>query len=574
MVFGDDEAKPWKIEAGGKVFTPPKRTNPAPFDLSARRRVYNPSRVRYPLKRVGFQPGGKSSTENRGKGKFARISWDEALDIVSSELVRMKGTYGNSAIMTIASGHGSHGSVNSHGQILRVLNFWGGHTPMLRNPDSWEGWYWGSEHVWGFDRANGTPDQTDLLEDTMQNSDLLVFWSCDTEQSGLMAGQDKSQWLLWLKELGKKMVFISPDCNYTAATKGGKWIPIRPGTDAAMAAATAYQWIKEGTYDKDYVRTHGVGFDKWKDYVMGSEDGVPKTPEWAEDISGVRAYVIKALAREWASKKTALIIRLGAACRVPYSTEWARMMVYLQAMQGIGRPGVNVCAIATAGPVDARIKMPGKGVCNIDRAASSVPINPVKQAIYQTLVPQAITNPPIHWYGGKLWGPVEEQFIPFTYPLPGQSEVHMIWWDTVSNMTNWNNTNKWAEAYRSPSIQCAVAQAIFLENDALFGDIVLPLCTQVEREDFGYEGLLSGGRGTDFGNVVAVYMKQCIQPLYESKSDYEICRLVAERLGVEKEYSEGNTVGDWIRKLFDMSSLPEHISFEEFKEKGYYVFQL
>jgi len=62
-------------------------------------------------------------------------------------------------------------------------------------------------------------------------------------------------------------------------------------------------------------------------------------------------------------------------------------------------------------------------------------------------------------------------------------------------------------------------------------------------------------------------MKQCIKPLYESKSDYEICRLVAERLGVEREYTEGNTVEDWIRKLFNVSSLPEVVSFEEFKEK-------
>jgi len=86
--------------------------------------------------------------------------------------------------------------------------------------DSWEGWYWGGEHVWGYDWANGTPDQFDMLEDVMKYSDFLVFWSYDIEQSGWVGGQDKSQWLLWLKELGKKMVFISPDCSYTAATKG------------------------------------------------------------------------------------------------------------------------------------------------------------------------------------------------------------------------------------------------------------------------------------------------------------------------------------------------------------------
>jgi trimethylamine-N-oxide reductase (cytochrome c) len=95
----------------------------------------------------------------------------------------------------------------------------------------------------------------------------------------------------WLKELGKKMIFITPDLNFTAATKADKWIPIRPGTDAALASAIAYMWITEGTYDKEYVDTHGVGFDKWKEYVLGAEDGIPKTPEWSERITGVQAVV-------------------------------------------------------------------------------------------------------------------------------------------------------------------------------------------------------------------------------------------------------------------------------------------
>jgi molybdopterin guanine dinucleotide-containing S/N-oxide reductase-like protein len=576
IIFEGDEAKPWSIKVGDRVFTPPKRTNPAPYDLSVRRRVYNPKRVQTPLKRVGFKPGGKTNTDNRGKGEFVRISWDEALDIVCGELKRIKEVYGNSAILTIASGHGSHGFLNSHGNIQRVLNFWGGYTPMIRNPDSWEGWYWGGEHVWGFDMAMGTPDQVDMLEDVMQNSELLVFWSYDVEQSGFIGGQDKSQWLLWLKELGKKMVFISPDCNYTAATKGDKWIPIRPGTDAAMAASIAYLWITAGSYDKNYVYSHGVGFDKWKDYVLGNEDGIAKTPEWAEGITGVKSYVIKTLAKEWASKKTTLAIRFGAACRTPYSTEWARMMIYLQTMQGIGKPGVGICALANSAPIDFKIKIPDKVAARpmINRCARVVPKNPVKQSVYQTLVPQAILNPPIHWYGGRIWGPVEEQFVPFTQPMPGSSEIRMIWWDTVSNVANWNNTNKWTEAYRSPRIECGVAQTIFLENDALFADIVLPVCTQLEREDFGYEGHpYVMGRGSDVGNFVAVYMKPCVKPLYESKSDYEICRLVAERLGLENEYTEGNTVEDWIRGLFNASCLPELISFEEFKEKGYYVFK-
>jgi len=588
MVFKEDEAKPWSIKVGNRVFNAPKKAHGAPWDISVRRRVYNPDRVKYPLKRVGYEPGGKGSTENRGKGEFVRISWDEAMDIATDELNRMKETYGNSSILTIASGHESTGFLNGHGVIRRALRFWGGATSMIRNPDSWEGWYWGAEHVWGFDGSCGISSWMDLLEDTMQNSEMSIFWSYDLEQSGLIGGQDKSRWLLWLKELGKKMVFIAPDLNYTAGTKADKWIPIRPGTDAALASAIAYVWIDEDTYDDEYVHTHGVGFNKWKDYVVGNEDGIPKTPEWAESITGVRAPVTRALAREWASKRTHLAIRYGGACRTPYSTEWARMMVYLQTMQGLGKPGVNINPLASVAPIDTRLhtRMPFKGhgeSCMFDWIATVNPENPVKQTIHQPLVPEAICNPPVSWYGGKIGGPVEEQFVKFTYPAPGSSEIHMIWADTVSNVTNWNNTHRWMEAFRNPKIETIVAQSAFLENDALFADIVLPICTQLEREDFSYLGLLSirsrkdapwvEGRGCDVNNFIVIYMKKCIEPLYESKSDYEICRLVAKRLGVENEYTEGNTEEDWIRKLFESSLASEYTSFEEFKEKGYYVFK-
>ena len=156
-------------------------------------------------------------------------------------------------------------------------------------------------------------------EDTTANSQLSIFWSYDQEQSGWKNGQDHVRWLLWLKELGRKMIFISPDLNFTAATKADKWIPIRPGTDSALAAAIAYVWLKSGTYDKEYVKTHGVGFDKWEEYVTGVKDGVPKTPEWAENISGVAASVIRALAKEWAAKRPNYVSAMGlpAARRIP-----------------------------------------------------------------------------------------------------------------------------------------------------------------------------------------------------------------------------------------------------------------
>ena len=81
------------------------------------------------------------------------------------------------------------------------------------------------------------------------------------------------------------------------------------GTDTALAMAIAYVWITEDTYDKEYVAQRTIGFDEWKPYVLGETDGVPKTPEWAAEESGVEARVIRTLAREWAAKTTTLASR-------------------------------------------------------------------------------------------------------------------------------------------------------------------------------------------------------------------------------------------------------------------------
>ena len=142
--------------------------------------------------------------------------------------------------------------------------------------------------------------------------------------------------------IGKKQVFVCPDLNYSAAVHADKWIPILPNTDAALQLAIAYIWITEGTYDKDYVATHVVGFDKFSDYVMGKEDGIPKTPEWASGKCGVPEWTIKALAREWARQVTSTMHFYGGSyIRGPYSHEPARLEGCLLGMQGLGKPGVH-----------------------------------------------------------------------------------------------------------------------------------------------------------------------------------------------------------------------------------------
>ena len=106
------------------------------------------------------------------------------------------------------------------------------------------------------------------------------------------------------------MVFIDPFHNFTAAAMEGKWIAPRMGTDAAMAMAIAYVWITEGTYDKAYIETPtpSVSMDSKNTSLEKSTDS-PKRRKWAETESTVRARVIRALARQWAKKRTGIVRR-------------------------------------------------------------------------------------------------------------------------------------------------------------------------------------------------------------------------------------------------------------------------
>jgi trimethylamine-N-oxide reductase (cytochrome c) len=260
-------------------------------------------------------------------------------------------------------------------RFMNMLNY----TPVLDNPDSWEGWHWGATHSYGFYWRLGMPEQFDLLEDALKHTEMIVFWSNDPDTTrGTYGGQESAIWRVWLKEKGIKTVFIDPFFNYTAAAMDGTWLPPRPGSDTALAMAIAHVWITEGRYDKQYVAERTIGFDEFKQYILGlSDNGVAKTPEWAEKESGIPARKIRALAREWASKRTCLSSGCrggeGGACRTAYGTEWARVMVALQGMQGLGKPGVSIWGTTMGAPADSEIWFPayaepqgqmGKSMCS------------------------------------------------------------------------------------------------------------------------------------------------------------------------------------------------------------------
>ena len=291
MDFDDAvDASSWKIEARGQTFAPPRKTTYSVYTAGFKSMIYSDKRVMTPLKRVDFDPNGERNIQNRGVSGYEPISWDEATDIVVSEINRVKHEAGPAAICSSPSSHHMWGNVGyRHSTYFRFMNMMG-FTYADHNPDSWEGWHWGGMHMWGFSWRLGNPEQYDLLEDTLQNTEMIVFWSSDPEtNTGIYAAHESTVRRQWMKDLGIKMVFIDPFYNHTAGLIGDKWFSPRIGTDHALSFAIAYTWLDEGTYDKEYVATHAHGFDEWADYVLGKTDGVPKTCEWAEAESGVPA---------------------------------------------------------------------------------------------------------------------------------------------------------------------------------------------------------------------------------------------------------------------------------------------
>jgi anaerobic selenocysteine-containing dehydrogenase len=190
-----------------------------------------------------------------------------------------------------------------------------------------------------------------------------------------------------------------------------------------------------------------------------------------------------------------------------------------------------------------------------------------KQVIPKCLVHEAILKGEFSIYGsGYQILPTEDQFKKYVYPVPGCSPVHMIWTDAPCLTTCWNDGNSHVKAYRHPSIEFIVAQHPWMENDCLFADIILPSNTKYETEDIG-----EGTTGDQFESIFLE--NKCIEPIGESKSEYEIVCLIADKLGMLDKYTQGKSVQEWIKTGFEESGVPRAglCDWKEFKEKQYYV---
>ncbi|MBI5969195.1 MAG: molybdopterin-dependent oxidoreductase, partial [Deltaproteobacteria bacterium] len=238
-------------------------------------------RVLYPLKRaIGSR---------RGEGKFVRISWDEALDTIAEKMKEVREKYGIYSIITPFS---------PNENLERLFQFWGAGV---------EGWGWCSfdaQRLMGHIMA-GAPGwnyaefSSSSAADMLANSKIIILWGFDPTVQHHGPAHQFAWFIKLARERGTPVILFDPRYTGTAEVLADQWIPIKPGTDCAMFLAMADVVFREDLVDHEFVRkfVEPNGLERWKRYILGLEDGVEKTPEWAEKICAVPAMTIRELTR-------------------------------------------------------------------------------------------------------------------------------------------------------------------------------------------------------------------------------------------------------------------------------------
>ena len=496
-----------------------------------RQRVYAPDRIQYPLRRVG----------PRGKGEFERISWDEALDRVAGEIKRVKETYGPSAIL-LKTGGGDLTLVHGGGRIMeRLLNLFGGHTGTWGS-NSWEAATFASVVTYGTISVANTRD--DLL-----NSRMILMWGWNPTET--IQSTNTPFYLAQAKEKGCKIVSVDPRYTDTTAMFADEWIPIKPSTDAAMLIAMAYVMVKENLHDQAFLDRYTLGFEKYKNYLLGVEDGVVKTPQWAEEITGVPAATIAGLAREYATRKPAALIAGIAPGRTAMGEQYHRAALTLAAMTGnVGIHG-GECGGRCLGdqyPFNTYPFRLGPGMAvgenQVDREAPTLKIALKRYWVGNQPVPRSSARVHISSLAdallrGRAGG----------YP----SDFKLLYVTNNNPVNQLPYAKKWVEALNK--LEFMVVQEQFMTATARFADIIFPVATFLEKND-----VIASGATPFYG-----YLKKVIEPVGETKSQLEIGMALAQRLGISNFNDKGDE--EWVKEIASETVIPDY---KEFKQKGVY----
>ena len=300
--------------------------------------MMSPARIKYPMKRKGWSPDNPNG-EMRGKDEWERISWEEALDYIAAEIKKTLDQYGNRAILCAA--YDDIGDTYFD-PVVCMFNLLGGAVHHDLGTVSLGSWPLPEMFMTGGMLA--APDALSVAD-----SDLHILFGCNWMAN---KGGNTTYQLDYARQQGGKIIIVDPWLNQTAQAVADEWVAIRPGTDTAFCLGMAYHQIENNLFDQEYLDTYCVGFDaehmpegapaedNFKDYVLGTHDSEPKTPEWAEAICGVPAARIRELAEELAGAENVNFFAGQSTTKIPAGEMFAQVFYTLAFMHGgMGTPG-------------------------------------------------------------------------------------------------------------------------------------------------------------------------------------------------------------------------------------------
>lgn len=296
------------IRVEGMKESPLNKGRLCPKAHAAPQWVYSPQRLKYPLRRTG----------EKGEGKFEKITWDQALDIIASKLSEQKEKYGPESLAILSPARRSYSEY-----LYRFLMVHG-------SPNYGHSGICALQNAFSFAHTLGAL----MPFADYANSDLILIWGKQPVYSGSSKGGTRS--LINAKERGARIFSIKPAMEPDAAL-ADKWIPARPGTDAALALSMLNHVINNDLYDREFVNTYCYGFNELKKHIL------QYPPEWAEDITGIPARQIREIAGEYATTKKAAIDYGNGLEHARSASDAARSIAALIAITGhFDRPGGNV----------------------------------------------------------------------------------------------------------------------------------------------------------------------------------------------------------------------------------------
>ncbi|MGE0296926.1 molybdopterin-containing oxidoreductase family protein [Pseudonocardia sp.] len=471
--------------------------------------VYNDNRVLYPHKRIGPKGSG---------ARFERISWDEALDTITTNFKKTIAEYGPEAVQPF-SYSGTMGMIGFWGMDQRFWNKM--NAARLEQTICIYAAMWAGLYTYGLANPPGI-DQA-----CKDGAEVVILWGANLVTTSVHS----IPFILDAQKRGAKIIAIDP--RVTRTTKMADWhIQPRPGTDGALALGMMRAIVDADLHDEDFLEEQTIG---WRELI---EKRLPDYPvERVAEITGVPEETIVRLAMTYASTKKSFIRANYGLQRHQNGGQMSRAILVLPALTGAWRE-----------------KCGGAGFGNLEEMWMQLPMDKLQRPDLGSRSESRVIN--MIQIGRALADNMGIDGRPLDPPI---KSIFVYNADPVNACPNSNNVRK---GFMRDDLFVAVHDT-FWTDSCQYADIVLPADTQLERTDMG----------AAYGNYYFSFNRPAIEPLGESVRNTELFRLLAQRMG----YIDGTdnaftqTDEDMVRELVDDTNNPlmEGITFEQLEENGW-----